>query len=68
MDYNFLLEIALILLATKVAGVLFKNIGLPQVLGSLVVGIIFGVSGIVKNSSSLQLFAQIGVIYVLIIP
>lgn len=65
MDYNFLLEIALILLATKVAGVLFKNIGLPQVLGSLVVGIIFGVSGIVKNSSSLQLFAQIGVILIM---
>ena len=65
MDYSFLLDIAIILLSTKIAGVLFKNIGLPQVLGSLVVGIIFGATGIIKNTDSLKLFAEIGVILIM---
>lgn len=33
MDYRFLLDLAIILLATKLLGLLMKKLGLPQVVG-----------------------------------
>ena len=39
---NFVLGLGIILLATKVAGLLFRKIGLPQVLGYIIAGIIIG--------------------------
>ena len=35
MDYHFLFEIAVILLSTKVLGILTKRFALPQVVGAL---------------------------------
>lgn len=65
MDYRFLLEIAIILIVTKVVGVAFKKIGLSQVLGALIVGVIFGLTNIVRSTDNLDLFAEIGVILIM---
>ena len=39
-DYSYLLTIAIILLATKLLGLITKRISLPQVVGALAAGII----------------------------
>ena len=65
MNFRFLLDFAIILLTTKFAGVGCKKIGLPQVLGSLIVGVILGVTKIVESSSELSLFSEIGVILIM---
>ncbi|MBP1041214.1 cation:proton antiporter [Vagococcus sp. BWB3-3] len=61
---NFLLTLALILILTKLADSLAIKVGLPSVLGSLLVGILVGpaVFGIVQQSEGIHLFAEIGVI------
>ena len=40
--YWILFEIAIILISTKVLGILMKKIGLPQVLGALLAGVLLG--------------------------
>ena len=65
MNYRFLLDLALILLSTKVVGVLFKKIGLSQVLGSLIVGVIFGATKLIQPSDELTTFSEIGVILIM---
>ncbi|MFD2369551.1 cation:proton antiporter [Brevibacillus sp. GCM10020057] len=59
-----ILQIAVILLASKIAGDISVRLGQPSVLGKLLVGIILGPSvlGIVTNTESLQGISQIGVI------
>ena len=42
MDYQFLLDIALILLSTKLLGMLTRKFRMPQVVGALVAGVILG--------------------------
>ncbi|MDE5655378.1 MAG: cation:proton antiporter, partial [Clostridia bacterium] len=41
-DYWILFELAIILIATKTLGILMKKIGLPQVLGALLAGVLLG--------------------------
>ena len=41
-DYSYLLEIAIILLATKLLGLFTQRISLPQVVGALAAGIVLG--------------------------
>ena len=41
-SYNFLLDIALILLSTKVFGLITKKFHMPQVVGALLAGLILG--------------------------
>ena len=65
MDYNIFLHLALILLLTKVLGILMRRIGLPQVVGALIAGIVIGVSGIIKDTSELKPFAEIGVVMIM---
>ena len=65
MNYRFLLDLALILVSTKVVGVVFKKIGLSQVLGSLIVGVIFGVTKLIQPSDELTTFSEIGVILIM---
>ncbi len=65
MNYRFLLDMALILLGTKVAGILFRKMGLPQVLGSLIVGVLYGVLKIITPSVELDMFSEIGVILIM---
>ncbi|MDE7394663.1 MAG: cation:proton antiporter [Clostridiales bacterium] len=42
MSYRFLLDLAIILLGTKLLGLLMKKLGLPQVVGALLAGILVG--------------------------
>lgn len=62
--YSFLLDIALILIATKVFGLLTKRIEMPQVVGALIAGLILGpiAFNIVHESQFLNHIAEIGVI------
>ena len=51
-SYYYLFEIALILFSTKLLGLLFRRIRLPQVVGALLAGIIIGpcMLGLVSES------------------
>ena len=68
MEYYFLLEIALIFVATKLLGILCKKIHLPEVVGALIAGIIIGPSliGIVnfegESGVFLEYAAEVGVV------
>lgn len=66
-SYTILLELALILLFTKLLGIIFKKIGLPQVVGALMAGLILGPSilGWVKPSDTLRVLAEVGVILIM---
>ena len=63
-NYRYLLDIALILLSTKVFGLFTRRLALPSVVGALVAGIIMGpaVLGIIHSSSLIQALSEIGVI------
>ena len=65
MDFRFLLDLAIILISTKMLGVILKKIGLPQVLGAIIAGVILGITGIVKESVPLDVFSEIGVIMIM---
>lgn len=61
---DILLVLAIIILATKVADSLAIKIGLPAVVGSLLVGILLGpaVFNILQNNEAIELFSHIGVV------
>lgn len=71
MNYEFLLWIALILISTKVLGLLCKAVNLPEVVGALLAGIILGPSAL--NLMSMQgdtgtllgYVAEMGVIFLM---
>ncbi|QSQ08431.1 Na(+)/H(+)-K(+) antiporter GerN [Koleobacter methoxysyntrophicus] len=64
-----LLELAVILLTTKIMGFISKRFAQPAVLGELLAGLILGPSllGIIKDSSMLRDLAEIGVILLMFI-
>lgn len=75
---KFLFTIAIILLSTKTLGLLMRKIGLPQVLGYILAGILIGgaiwglIPGVndsmlfpLHQSAELKAFAEVGVILVL---
>ena len=68
-SYNFLLSLALILLFTKIFGLMTAHVHLPQVVGALLAGIIFGPSGVglLHESDFLVKTAEIGVIMLMFI-
>jgi len=63
-SYYFLLTIAVIILSTRVLGVLSEKVNMPQVVGALLAGVILGPSvlGFVGESDFLAKTAEIGVI------
>lgn len=63
-EYSYLLQIAFILLATKLLGLLTKRISLPQVVGALCAGIILGpVFHLVESGNDLLTsMSELGVI------
>ncbi|MGN0606561.1 MAG: cation:proton antiporter [Oscillospiraceae bacterium] len=64
MSYEFLLTIALILLSTKVLGLLTKTIKLPQVVGALLAGLLLGPAclGIIEETPLTSALSELGVI------
>ena len=63
-SYAYLLQIAIILLATKLLGLVTKRISLPQVVGALAAGIILGpmLLDVVERNSLISNLAELGVI------
>ncbi|MGI6029612.1 MAG: cation:proton antiporter [Candidatus Heteroscillospira sp.] len=64
MEYGFILDVAIILAATKVFGLLTRRIALPQVVGALVAGLLLGPAflGVLHESSFLDEVSELGVI------
>ncbi|SFE79636.1 sodium/proton-potassium antiporter GerN, CPA2 family [Bacillus sp. OV194] len=64
-----ILQIAIILIASKIAGSLSVRLGQPSVLGKLIIGIVLGPSvlGLVNGTETLNEFSQIGVIFLMFI-
>lgn len=71
MNYQFLLWIALILISTKLLGLLCKSINLPEVVGALLAGVILGPSALNlitmdgQTGSILEYMAEMGVIFLM---
>lgn len=67
MDYTYLLLLAIVLLSTKVFGLVTEKIHMPQVVGALLAGIILGPSGLglLESTDFLVKTAEIGVIMVM---
>ena len=65
--YKFLLDVALILLSTKVLGLITRQLQLPQVVGALLAGLIFGpaVLNIIQPTDFLSSLSEIGVIVIM---
>lgn len=70
-SYEFLLFLAIILIATKVLGIISRKVHMPEVVGALLVGIILGPSflNIVSlegdSGNFLTMTAEIGVIFLM---
>ncbi|MBE6023053.1 MAG: cation:proton antiporter [Cellulosilyticum sp.] len=64
MSYHYLLDIALILLSTKVLGIITKKYQMPQVVGALFAGLIFGPAclNFLQETDFLKQMAELGVI------
>ncbi|MDO5291907.1 MAG: cation:proton antiporter [bacterium] len=63
-SYRYLLDLAIILLSTKLLGLVFQKFKLPQVIGALLAGIIIGPAcfGIVEKTELITALSEIGVI------
>ncbi len=64
MEYRFLLDLAIILLSTKLLGLATKRMHMPQVVGALLAGLLLGpaVLGVLEETAFVQSVAEIGVI------
>lgn len=64
MSYKYLLDIALILLSTKLLGLITRRFNLPQVVGALLAGVILGPSflNILQETDFISRMAELGVI------
>ena len=67
MSYEYILDIALILLSTKILGLLTKKIHLPQVVGALLAGLLLGpaVLNVLQGTVFLTQVAELGVIIIM---
>jgi len=63
-SYRFILDLAIILLSTKVLGLVTRKLKMPQVVGALLAGLIFGplCLNFIQNSDFIETGAEIGVI------
>ena len=66
-SYSFLLVIAVILLSTKLFGLLSQRVHMPAVVGALVAGILLGPScfGLIEETDFLLKTSEIGVIFLM---
>ena len=62
LSYNYLFDIALILLSTKLLGLLTKKIRMPQVVGALLAGLILGPAmlNVLQETEFIKQMAEIG--------
>lgn len=60
---KFLLDLSILLFTAKVFGILAKRIGIPEVVGQIVAGLVFGPAllGVVQETDFLEHMAEIGV-------
>jgi Kef-type K+ transport system membrane component KefB len=60
-------DLAIVLLAAKVGDELFKRIGQPAIIGEILAGLLIGPSvlGIVEPGETLEVFAELGVVFIL---
>lgn len=65
--HTLFLHIAIILLAGKLFGTLFKRFGMPPVLGEVLAGVVIGQSilGLIPMSEAIKVLAELGVILLL---
>lgn len=63
-SFDYLLALAIILLSTKVLGLVTKKIQMPSVVGALIAGLIIGPAclGIVSETSFIEQVSEVGVI------
>lgn len=63
-SYHFLFELAIILLATKLLGIITKKVALPQVVGALFAGLLLGPAclGLLEETEFLNNVSELGVI------
>ena len=63
-SYKYLLDIALILISTKILGLLTRRIQLPPVVGALIAGLLLGPAcfGVLQETDFIKNIAEIGVI------
>lgn len=64
MSYQFLFDLALILISTKLLGLLTKRVQMPQVVGALLAGLILGpaVFNILHETDFIKQISELGVI------
>jgi Kef-type K+ transport system membrane component KefB len=69
LTYHFLLDLAIILLSTKILGVITRKVQMPQVVGALMAGLVLGpaVFGIIHETQFIKQLAEIGVIVIMFI-
>lgn len=67
MSYHYLLDLALILLSTKVLGILTRKFQMPQVVGALLAGLILGPAmlNVLSETEFLTRLSELGVIVIL---
>lgn len=67
LSYDFFLDLAIILMATKLFGVLAKKVHLPQVVGALIAGLVLGPTllNLVHESAFIDKMAELGVIVIM---
>lgn len=63
-SYSYLMDLAIILLCTKVLGLATRKVQMPQVVGALLAGLLLGpaVAGILTETNFIHEVAEIGVI------
>ena len=63
-SYRFLLDLALILISTKLLGLLTKKVQMPQVVGALLAGVILGPAcfGVLQETEFIGKLSEVGVI------
>lgn len=63
-SYSYLLDLAIILLCTKLLGLATRKVQMPQVVGALLAGLLLGpaVAGVLTETSFIHEVAEIGVI------
>lgn len=66
-SYKFLLDIAIILITTKVLGMFTQRIHLPSVVGALLAGLLFGPTGlnILQATDFLSTMSELGVVVIM---